>query len=379
MTAGQSSPRGGRGERDEHDEARSEREAPQAQLPAARRGARGPSAAVTIVVVVAVFLYLVRRILLPFVVAGIVAYVCTPLIDWLAARVRLPRWVFALAVVLVLMAFAALVAWLGVPAMLRETERVAGNLRGTVQGFVQALIGKRTLTLMGEPINAASLATYTVSGLRAWLGQDARIAYVAAFGVASFFGVILLWALLGYFLIDAHRVARGLLWLVPPARRPFVLQVWRELDPLLRRYFIGVALVVVYASIVAYIGLGLVLGLHHAVFLAMLTGLLEVIPIVGPAAAAIIAGLVAVRYAVSAWDILAYIAYAAALRISIDQFFGPIVLGRAARVRPVVVIFCFLTGGILFGVVGVILAVPVALTVKVVLANLYGEPHTEPG
>jgi len=341
-------------------------------------GERSPRAAVMIVVAVA-FLYLVRGILLPFVVAGIVAYVCTPLVDGLARRSGLPRWVFALAVVLVLMAFASLVAWLGVPALLRETEHVTGDLRGTVQGFMEAWIGKHTITLMGEPINAASLATYAVDGLRAWLGQDARIAYVAAYGVAGFFGVILLWVLLGYFLIDAHRLASGLLWLVPPARRPFVLKVWRELDPLLRRYFIGVALVVVYASSAAYIGLGVALGLHHAVFLAMLTGLLEVIPIVGPVAAAVIAGLVAVRHAVSAWDILAYVLYAVALRVSIDQFFGPIVLGHAARVRPIIVIFCFLSGGVLFGVVGVILAVPVALGVKVVLANVYGEPHTEPG
>lgn len=338
------------------------------------RGAHAPSAAaVTIVVAVAVFLYLLRGILLPFVAAGIVAYVCTPLVDWLAARVKLPRWLFASAVVLVLMACVALIAWLGVPALLRETERVAGDLHGSVEGFAQALIGRHTLEVMGEPVSASSVATHVVSGLRAWLGEDARIAHVAALGVAGFFGIILVWVLLGYFLIDAHRVASGLLWLVPPTRRPFVREVWRELDPLLRRYFIGVALVVVYASVAAYVGLGLALGLHHAVFLAMLTGLLEVIPVVGPAAAAIIAGLVAVHRAASAWNILAYIVYAIALRVSIDQFFGPIVLGRAARVRPIVVIFCFLAGGVLFGIVGVILAVPVALTVKVVLANLYGE------
>jgi predicted PurR-regulated permease PerM len=344
----------------------------------ADRGARGPSlAAAAIVVAVAVPLYLLRGVLLPFVLAGIVAYVCTPLVDGLAARVKLPRWLFALAMVLVLMACAALIAWLGVPALLREVERVAGDLHGSVQGVAQALIGRHTLELMGEPVSASSVATYVVSGVHAWLGDDARIAYVAAFGVAGFFGIILVWVLLGYFLIDAHRVASGLLSLVPPARRPFVLEVWRELDPLLRRYFIGVALVVVYASGAAYVGLGLVLGLHHAVFLAALTGLLELIPVVGPAAAAIIAGLVAVQHSSSAWNILAYIAYAVALRVSIDQFFGPIVLGRAARVRPIVVIFCFLAGGVLFGIVGVILAVPVALTVKVVLANLYGEPHTE--
>jgi predicted PurR-regulated permease PerM len=51
------------------------------------------------------------------------------------------------------------------------------------------------------------------------------------------------------------------------------------------------------------------------------------------------------------------------------------VLGTAARVHPVLIIFCFLSGGILFGVVGVIMAVPVALIVKVTLATLYDEPQ----
>ena len=74
---------------------------------------------------------------------------------------------------------------------------------------------------------------------------------------------------------------------------------------------------------------------------------------------------------------MAYVIYAAALRISIDQFFGPIVLGKAARIRPVVVIFCFLTGGLLFGVVGIMLAVPVALAIRTTLAVLYQEGDTK--
>ncbi len=326
-----------------------------------------------------VFLYLVRSILLPFVLSGIVAYVCTPLVDRVAARLRAPRWFPALVLLFVLMGLAALVAYLGVPAAATETVRVASDLQGSVQGFMQALIGDHTVRVMGTAINAASLATYSVNAVRSWISTDTRIIDLAAWGVAGLFGLILVWVLLGYFLIDAPRIASGLLWLVPPRHRSFVQRVWTELDPLLRRYFIGVALVVAYASMAAYIGLGLALGLHHAVFLAMLTGLLEVIPIVGPATAAVIAGLVAVGHAASAWDILAYIAYAVALRVSIDQFFGPIVLGRAARVSPVVVIFCFLAGGVLFGVVGVILAVPVALSIKVILAVRYGEPHTDPG
>ena len=131
-------------------------------------------------------------------------------------------------------------------------------------------------------------------------------------------------------------------------------------------------------STAAYIGLGLFLGLKHALVLALLTGFLEVIPLIGPAASAVIGGLVAVQEAASAGGIIAYIIYAAALRVSIDQFFGPIVLGRAGRIPPVLVIFCFLAGGLLFGIVGVVLAVPVALAVRITLNVLYeeSEPRT---
>jgi predicted PurR-regulated permease PerM len=67
--------------------------------------------------------------------------------------------------------------------------------------------------------------------------------------------------------------------------------------------------------------------------------------------------------------------YLTALRLSIDELFGPVVLGAAGRVHPVLVIFCFLAGGALFGIIGVITAVPVALIIKTTLAVLYDEPQ----
>jgi predicted PurR-regulated permease PerM len=69
-----------------------------------------------------------------------------------------------------------------------------------------------------------------------------------------------------------------------------------------------------------------------------------------------------------------YAIFATALRLSIDQMVGPLVLGRAARIHPVVVIFCFLAGATLFGVSGVIMAVPTVLIVRGVLSMMYPEP-----
>jgi predicted PurR-regulated permease PerM len=318
----------------------------------------------------ALLLHQLRNVLLPFVIAAIIAYVCVPLLDRLTVRTRLPRWSLALFLLAALMAIAALLGLLGLPPLLHQVQSVVGDLHGAVADFTRAVVGNGSIQLLGSTLDAQRLADIIVSGLEHEM-TGAQVLGVVAWTVAAAFGFLLVWVLIGYFLVDSRGIAAGLLWLVPPNARARVEQVWHELDPILRRYFIGVAIVVAYATAAAYLGLGLVLGLHHAFFLALLTGMLEIIPIVGPAAAAIIAGLVAVQQAATSWDIWAYVVYATVLRLSIDQLIGPIVLGTAARVRPIVVIFCFLAGGALFGVLGVILAVPTALAVKVALSVLY--------
>lgn len=360
-------------------EKRSQHEAPDESAPGARHGRVEPFSsltAITLIVGLVVFLYFVKDILLPFVVAAIVAFVATPLVDWLAARTRVPRWVYALGVLFAIMGLGALLGLLGAPPLLRELQRIAGDLQGTVTGLVRVLMGDSRLDLMGRRLDAAGIGAMIANEAQSWMSGNGRVLELAAFGVAGFFGGILTLVLLGYFLLDAHRIGRGLAWLIPPRYRAFTTRVGRDLEPVLRRYFIGVGLVVLYASIAAYIGLGLVLEIQHAVFLALITGLLELIPFVGPAASAVIAGLVAVQQASSGWNIIAYCIYATALRISIDQFFGPVVLGRAAYVPPVLVIFCFLAGGLLFGIVGVMLSVPVALSIKVLLGVIYEEPNS---
>jgi predicted PurR-regulated permease PerM len=79
------------------------------------------------------------------------------------------------------------------------------------------------------------------------------------------------------------------------------------------------------------------------------------------------------RTATGLASILAFALYVTILRLSIDQIVGPIVLGRAAHVHPVLIIFCFLAGGVVLGIPGAIMAVPVALIVKITLATLYGD------
>ena len=258
-----------------------------------------------------------------------------------------------------------------------EARRIVVNLHGLIASIIRKFLGHQSLQAFGASVDAQKVADQMVAALRHWLSQEKHILAVAFYSFTGIFGFILMLVLFGFFLLDTGRITSGLFWLVPPRYRPFAARVWNELEPILARYFVGLALVVVYASTAAYIGLGLFLGLKHAVLLALMTGFLEVIPMVGPAASAIIAGFVAVEQAKGTGAIIAYVFYAAALRISIDQFFGPLVLGRAGRIPPVLVIFCFLAGGLLFGIVGVVLSVPTALTFRTILHVIYDETRPD--
>ncbi len=329
--------------------------------------------AFSILVVVFLLLYLVRPVLLPFVLSGAIAYAADPAVEWLSARAGWRRWISASIVFVVLVGILAGFVLLVVPTLTSEFLPVARNLQGVLKKALVASFGDGEIRFLGSGTTADDLAARATSSLREWLVAGGNFLSLATMGSVAIFGVFLFLALLIYFLIGGPGIGRGLLWIVPPAQRPLVAHMWSRVDPVLRRYFIGLAAVVAYASAAAYVGLGLVLQLPGAVVLSILTGLLELVPMVGPAASAVLAGIVAIQSASGFGAIAGYAAYAAALRISIDQFVGPLVLGRSAYLHPVLIIFCFLAGGYLFSVVGLILAVPVALTIRIVLHELYDD------
>jgi predicted PurR-regulated permease PerM len=321
---------------------------------------------------IALFVYLIRFILLPFVVAGVLAYICTPLVDWLAARTRLPRPLLAVLTFLVLVGLVGLFVALAGRRLVTEAGGAVSDLQGTLDRLVQSS-GQQGVVLFGHTIDVAAMVRAATERMHGIFDQSDLPMLAAGYGVAALMGTFLTVVLLCYFLVSGKSVGRGLLWMVPPSRRPLVVEIGSRLDPVLKRYFLGILTIVIYAVIAAYIGLGAILGIEHAFLLALLTGILETIPIIGSTAAAIIAGLVSLHTATGFGSILAFALYAVLLRLSIDQIVAPLVLGSAANVHPVLIIFCFLAGAVLLGIPGVILAVPVALTVKATLATLYGE------
>jgi predicted PurR-regulated permease PerM len=112
-----------------------------------------------------ILLYCLRHILLPFTVAGIVAFVCTPLADGLAARTRLPRWCFALTLLVALVTCVTLLAIMTVPELFREIARLRGDLPVDINQLLQAPLAVRTLTLLDTTVDPAQLAHSVAAAL----------------------------------------------------------------------------------------------------------------------------------------------------------------------------------------------------------------------
>jgi predicted PurR-regulated permease PerM len=319
------------------------------------------------------FIFLVHVVLLPFAISAAIALVLSPAIDWLANKSRAPRLIVALLAFLVLAGLTGFAAYVAIPPLTAAALTMLTHFQDVIQGRLLSVMGSGKIEILGQSTSAVEIASAAVARLRTFAQTSNSVFVLAAAAFGGVFGIFLTLTLLAYFLASGAQLVKGLIWLFPPDWRPRAGAVIARLGPILTRYFAGVAVVVIYAGLAAYVGLAIGLRLRHAAFLAALTGVLEILPIVGPALSAVVAGIAAIGQAKSLWSVGAYVIYASALRLSIDQVVGPLVLGRAGRIHPTLVIFCFLAGGALFGVIGVILAVPAALAIKVTLETLYGE------
>jgi predicted PurR-regulated permease PerM len=322
--------------------------------------------------VVAIILYAVRYALLPFVFAAAIGFVADPLIATLQRRSGAPRWIVAaLAYVAFLALLGALGYAIGVNAT-RDLLQLVGEAPRLIRNLIEQAVGANGLALFGATYTADDIIGALAAARREFMALGI-VAQIGGLTIGTLFGVGLTLVLAPYFMISGPRLAAGAIWLIPPERRHSVVELLPKIIPMLRRYLVGIVLVVVYAGTVAWIGFGPVFHLANALLLAITVGILELVPVVGPLSSAALVGIVAAQQA-SLQTAALLVGFAILLRLSIDNLVGPLVLGAVTRLHPVVVIAGFICGAMLFGIVGLLLAVPTAMCIKITLEHYYAEP-----
>jgi len=317
------------------------------------------------------FLWRAGDIVQPFIWATILAYILLPIVGALERRFALPRTLAALAVFV-----GVLVVIFGGGRVL--VPRVLDNTRDLQTNWPTLLANARTTISdtfdqlgLGDVDDA--LIGPSVQDIEAQVRQMAsRSALPFIIGTGHFLLEFLIF-LIGTFLMlrDAPRLLAFVRRNVPSEHRGEILHILRDTNVMLGRYIRGQLVLVVLMSTVTTIGLT-ILGIPYSVLLGITTGVLETIPFVGPITAGAIACLVALGHPNPfGWSQLAYVGVVAAmytiLRHAEDYLVIPTVIGRAVRLHPAIVIFALLSGGAVFGLLGIVLAVPFAATLRLVL------------
>ncbi len=320
-------------------------------------------------------LWLARDIVGPFVVAAVLAYAFSPVVTAAQVRTGLPRaLVILVGYVLVLGALAALtlVAANRIDSELRELS-AGGN--DVIASALHKLFGN-SVDIAGQQIRMDALAAELKQQIYGLSPSDALHVAVEAVNIAL--QTILALIVLFYFLLDGRRFGEFALRFLDRPRRADALRIAQRIHVVLGRWIRGQLLLIALVATVLYLILGPVLHVPYALILAILSGFLEIVPLVGPLIAATLAGTVAFSTRGTDVAIGVLVVYLMVRQVE-DQVIMPLVIGRAVHLHPVVTIFAVLVGLSAWGVLGGLLAVPVAAALNVTLHELFPEETASGG
>jgi predicted PurR-regulated permease PerM len=322
--------------------------------------------------VLILFLYLARAILGPFIIAGVLAYIFSPVVDQVQERVRLPRAVAVGLLYLLVLGALGTGLFFGADALYQQTRDFITKGPNIIEQGLSQVLGNSRYSFAGQTWDAHLLAARLTEALGAYLGNGAGS---DAFHLARAAGGRLLDSLLViivsfYLLVSGKHLGASLLRFMPADSRAQTGYVAGRIHTMLGAYLRGQLLLIVLISCVAFVILQFVFQVPYALPLAILTGFLEILPLVGPAIATGLAAGVALAVhgpGAAAGVAVAYVV----MRELEDNLVMPFVVGRSVEVAPVVTIFAVLAGGAIAGVLGMLLAVPTAAAIKVLLDFLY--------
>lgn len=207
--------------------------------------------------------------------------------------------------------------------------------------------------------------------------QDATVAVTQLFltlktvGI-SLFIIISTLLLAFYWTLDGERITRAMLSLVNPERRESAREVVGEIQQKMGAYIRGQIILDVSIAILATIAYFLI-GLEYALVLGILAGILETVPILGPILGAIPPLLIALASGNTSAFIWVIVATVIIQQIE-GTFLVPRVMDRTVGVNAVVTLLAFAAFGSLLGLVGGILAVPLAAIVQIIFSRLVFSP-----
>ncbi len=327
-------------------------------------------------------LYAYGHLLGPLVLAFVIAYLLAPLVGALERR-RFPRGPAVLVVTVPVVALLITLVALSGPQLFDQASSLLSRGPGMIATVLAWLDGVR---------DRLALLPFLSQSQREWLqGLDAQQAaqflrdnadkilrQIGAWAVAltgqlgtlfGFLGYLIISPVMAYYLLrDWDTLLRNLRELIPPARRPAVSGFLDEFDTKLGRFVRGQILEATIVGTLTAAGLA-IFGVPNAFLLGLIAGVFNLVPYIGFAIAAIPALIVALTMPDPGSGFLRVSAVYLAVQFLDSNVTGPRIVGSAVGLHPVTIMLALTFGGALLGFVGLVLAVPLAVLVKMIYSR----------
>jgi predicted PurR-regulated permease PerM len=310
--------------------------------------------------------FLVRHVLVLIYVAGLLAVGFSPIVRLIERQKllpigtrRFPRWLAILVLYLFILCTVTAIGFLVFPPLVRQAQQLWNEIP---QMFDRAQAWLMDRGLLSERLTLKqAVERADVSGGERAVGT----VFSAVTGlVGGIFGLFTVLILTFYFLVEAEKLRRSLLAVFPKRSRARVDGAAREITVKVSAWLGGQLLLALVIGVTSAIGLWL-LDIPFFYVLALIAGIGEMIPVVGPILAAVPA--VAVAASISLDKALFVIIFFVVQQQFENHVLVPKIMERQVGVSAVTVILALLIGGNLLGIEGAILAVPTAAILQVIV------------
>ncbi|CAM4502692.1 AI-2E family transporter [Paenibacillus typhae] len=321
---------------------------------------------------------LLHTVAAPLLLSGIAYYLLNPLVDRMETRSKIKR---AYGIVILYLAIAGIVTLIlltvipiirtqlvglidNFPKYSTQIQEEFINLTGSeLFGRIQENVGVGTSLDFGDLTNkattwATSFLNNAVNGVGNFVGALTEV--VLAVVTTPF--------ILFYLLRDGKRLPDYLMRFIPNALQPQTRLVMKEMNSQVASYIRGQIIVSCCIGALLYIGY-LIIGLEYSLVLAIVAACTAVVPYLGPAIAITPALIVAL--VTSPFMLLKMIFVWTAVQLIEGKFISPQIMGKSLKIHPITIIFVIIFAGKMFGVLGIILAVPGYAVLKVIVTHIF--------
>ncbi|PZO93429.1 chloramphenicol efflux transporter CxpE [Acinetobacter johnsonii] len=321
-------------------------------------------------------LYLLKPVVLPFIGAFLVAYLFSPLVDKLH-KIGLPRWLSISAVFIGIGVVITLAFWYLVPLVWEQLMYAKNSIPSGIHWanykFLPWLSDSFNLVPMELDVDQISAAimeyvqtNYSADSIQAMIAKLAQsgLNFIQIGGT-----VVLIPIIAFYFLLDWDRMLDSFRRLIPRRYEEQTLVIVKECHSVLGAFVKGQFLVMVLLGVVYAMGLQLI-GLEVGLIIGMVAGLCSIIPYLG-FAVGIIAAVIASLFQFGIdWMQLLLVGVVFMIGQAVEGYIlQPFLLGDKIGLSPVAVVFAVLAGAQLGGILGMLIALPVAAVIVVLLRH----------